>query len=91
MAEEQGANVPPIKIYPDKFSGQVVVVTGAAQGIGAVTARCLASKELSLSSSTFKGKSLNILPRQLKHRVARPATGCAMLPTNKMLKKPQTG
>ena len=36
---EKGANVPAIKVYPDKFSGQVVLVTGAAQGIGATTAR----------------------------------------------------
>ena len=35
---EAGANVPPIKVYPDKFAGQVVLVTGGAQGIGAVTA-----------------------------------------------------
>ncbi|KAF3395708.1 putative oxidoreductase [Penicillium rolfsii] len=36
---EEGANVPPIKVYSDKFAGQVVLVTGAAQGIGAVTAQ----------------------------------------------------
>lgn len=36
---EEGANIPPIKIYSDKFAGQVVLVTGAAQGIGAVTAQ----------------------------------------------------
>src|SRR5580698_1017493 len=29
--------VPPIKVYPDKFAGQVVLITGAAQGIGEVT------------------------------------------------------
>lgn len=29
--------VPQIKVYPDKFAGQVVLITGAAQGIGEVT------------------------------------------------------
>lgn len=36
---EEGARIPPIKIYPDKFLGQLAVVTGGAQGIGAVTAQ----------------------------------------------------
>ena len=46
--EEAGANVPPIKIYPDKFKGQVVVVTGAAQGIGEVTAKLFAAQGASV-------------------------------------------
>ena len=42
--EQVGANIPPIKIYPDKFGGQVVLVTGAAQGIGEVTAKLFAAQ-----------------------------------------------
>lgn len=45
MAEvkhEDGANVPPVKIYPDKFSDQVVVVTGFGAGIGEATASLFA-------------------------------------------------
>src|SRR2546423_1341240 len=46
--EQIGANVPPIKVYPDKFAGQVVMVTGAAQGIGEVTARLFAAQGASV-------------------------------------------
>jgi len=42
--EQIGARVPPIKVYPDKFEGQVVMVTGAAQGIGEVTAKLFAAQ-----------------------------------------------
>lgn len=35
---------PPIKIYPDKFEGQVALVTGAAQGIAQVTAELFAAQ-----------------------------------------------
>ena len=44
VSVEAGANIPPAKTYPDKFEGQVVVVTGAAQGIGEVTA-CLFARQ----------------------------------------------
>lgn len=40
--KQAGANIPPIKSYKDKFEGHVVLVTGAAQGIGAVTATSFA-------------------------------------------------
>ncbi len=42
--EEIGANVPPTKLCKDKFETQVVVVTGAGQGIGAATAKLFASQ-----------------------------------------------
>ncbi len=42
--EEVGANIPPIKVYPDKYAGQVVFIDGAAQGIGEVTSKLFASQ-----------------------------------------------
>lgn len=46
--EQIGAKVPPIRVYPDKFKGQVVMVTGAAQGIGEVTAKLFAAQGASV-------------------------------------------
>lgn len=46
--EEAGANVPPIKVYSDKFKGQVVMVTGAAQGIGQATAQLFVAQGASV-------------------------------------------
>jgi NAD(P)-dependent dehydrogenase (short-subunit alcohol dehydrogenase family) len=42
--EEDGAHVRPTKIYPDKYSGQTVLVTGSARGIGLVTATLFADQ-----------------------------------------------
>jgi NAD(P)-dependent dehydrogenase (short-subunit alcohol dehydrogenase family) len=36
--------VPEVKIYPDKFKGQVAVITGAAQGLGEVTSQIFAAQ-----------------------------------------------
>jgi NAD(P)-dependent dehydrogenase (short-subunit alcohol dehydrogenase family) len=44
MENEAGANIPEIRIYPDKFSNHVIVITGAGQGIGEATARLFASQ-----------------------------------------------
>lgn len=41
-ATENGANIPPVEINPNKFKGQVVIITGAAQGIGKTTATLFA-------------------------------------------------
>lgn len=41
---EHGANIPPIKVYPDKYEGQVVIITGAAQGIGEASPKLFASQ-----------------------------------------------
>ncbi|KAJ9504461.1 hypothetical protein H2202_000517 [Exophiala xenobiotica] len=39
---EPGSHIPPIKVYPDKYAGQVVMITGAAQGIGEVVSKLCA-------------------------------------------------
>ena len=44
MSVEHGAIMPPVKVYPDKFQDTVVVITGAAQGIGEVTAKHFAKQ-----------------------------------------------
>lgn len=44
MDFKAGANIPTIKIYPDKFSGQVIVITGGGRGIGAQTATLFAQQ-----------------------------------------------
>lgn len=41
---ETGSNIPLIKTYADKYADQVVVITGAAQGIGEVTSKLFASQ-----------------------------------------------
>ncbi|ETN41814.1 uncharacterized protein HMPREF1541_03751 [Cyphellophora europaea CBS 101466] len=46
---QPGANLPPIRTYPDKFAGQVVLITGAAQGIGEATAELFAAQGASLA------------------------------------------
>lgn len=45
---ETGSNIPPIKIYRDKYDGQVVVITGAGQGIGEVTSKLFAAQGATL-------------------------------------------
>ncbi|OAL39287.1 hypothetical protein AYO20_01605 [Fonsecaea nubica] len=42
--EQQGANIPPSKIYGDKYTDQVVLVTGSAHGIGHATAALFANQ-----------------------------------------------
>ena len=48
VTKQPGANIPAIKRCADKFAGQVVLVTGAASGIGKVTAEMFASQGASL-------------------------------------------
>jgi NAD(P)-dependent dehydrogenase (short-subunit alcohol dehydrogenase family) len=48
ITKQPGANIPVVKKYPDKFAGQVVLVTAAASGIGKVTAHMFAAQGASL-------------------------------------------
>lgn len=41
---EKGSNIPPIRVYPDKYKDQVVVITGAGQGIGEITSKLFAAQ-----------------------------------------------
>ncbi|KAJ3542815.1 hypothetical protein NM208_g3899 [Fusarium decemcellulare] len=58
IQHEKGANIPPVKIYPDKFSGQVVVVTGGAAGIGEVTGRLFAQQGAQVILFDIDGQKL---------------------------------
>ena len=44
MEVQQGANVPPVRLAKDKFADHVVVVTGAAHGIGETSSRLFAQQ-----------------------------------------------
>ena len=44
IPHENGARLPSIKIYPDKFAGHVIVITGSGSGIGEATARLFAQQ-----------------------------------------------
>ena len=62
LVEQAGANIPSVRKSKDKFAGQVVLVTGAAQGIGAVTATSFAAQGatvvlVDLNESKAKGLS----------------------------------
>jgi NAD(P)-dependent dehydrogenase (short-subunit alcohol dehydrogenase family) len=41
---EAGANIPAIKLVPDKYQGQIVVITGSAQGIGEATSKLFSAQ-----------------------------------------------
>ncbi|KAJ9606739.1 hypothetical protein H2200_008748 [Cladophialophora chaetospira] len=62
---QPGANIPPIKIYPDKFSNHVIVVTGASQGIGRRTASLFASQGASVVLVDIAGEKLAALATEL--------------------------
>lgn len=59
ITEQEGTRIPPINRYPDKFAGQVVVVTGAAQGIGETTATLFATQGASVVLWDINEKRVN--------------------------------
>lgn len=74
--EEIGANIPAIKLYPDKFKGQVVVVTGAAQGIGEVTATLFAAQGASVVLVDLNKEKLEELSGKLSQSGTATARVC---------------
>ncbi|KAK5219369.1 hypothetical protein LTR99_010400 [Exophiala xenobiotica] len=67
MAEEVGANIPPIKIYPDKYENQVVVITGAAQGIGEVSSKLFASQGATVVMVDIQEEKLKKVEAEIKN------------------------
>ena len=66
ITKQPGANIPTIKKYPDKFSGQVVLVTGSASGIGKVTAQMFASQGASLVLVDINKDQLGSVAKELE-------------------------
>ena len=68
---QKGANIPPIKTYPDKFEGQVVLITGAAQGIGRATATLFATQGASVVLVDIDAEGLLALHKDLTAQGAK--------------------
>jgi NAD(P)-dependent dehydrogenase (short-subunit alcohol dehydrogenase family) len=69
--EQPGANTPPIKLCSDKFESQVVMVTGAAQGIGEVTARLFAAQGASVVLVDLNKEKLREVATQVESQGAK--------------------
>lgn len=63
---QKGAHVPPVKLYPDKFEDHVVIVTGAAQGIGKTTATLFAQQGATVILVDIDTARLATLREELK-------------------------
>ena len=70
---ELGANIPPIKIYPDKFENHVVLVTGAAQGIGKETSSLFANQGALVVLVDIEAEKLEALSIMLTTKGAKVA------------------
>ncbi len=64
--EEAGAEPRPIKLYADKFEGQVVVITGAGQGLGATTAHIFAAQGATLVLVDMNREALAEISQQIE-------------------------
>jgi NAD(P)-dependent dehydrogenase (short-subunit alcohol dehydrogenase family) len=64
---EERANVPRIKVYPDKFSEQVVVVTGSASRIGEATAHLFAQQGATVVLFDINHDKLESVQKAIKH------------------------
>jgi NAD(P)-dependent dehydrogenase (short-subunit alcohol dehydrogenase family) len=65
---QKGANIPAIKTYSDKFEKQVVLVTGAAQGIGRTTAVLFAEQGATVVLVDIDTSRLTVLANELNSR-----------------------
>ena len=64
--EEAGARPRPIKVCPDKFEDQVILITGAAQGIGATTAQVFAAQGATVVLVDINQDALENLRQQIQ-------------------------
>ncbi|KAJ9614974.1 hypothetical protein H2200_001048 [Cladophialophora chaetospira] len=74
---EAAAKVPQVRISGDKFEGQVVVITGAAQGIGEVTACLFARQGASIALVDMDAeKAENVASKLKQENVTAEAFVC---------------
>jgi NAD(P)-dependent dehydrogenase (short-subunit alcohol dehydrogenase family) len=66
--------VPEIKIYPDKFAGQVVLITGAAQGIGEVTSVLFGSQGATVVLVDIQKEKLENVAKQVVAKGGKAST-----------------
>jgi NAD(P)-dependent dehydrogenase (short-subunit alcohol dehydrogenase family) len=59
---------PQPKLYPDKFAGQLAIVTGAAQGIGEVTAQILAAQGATVILVDRQEEKLSTVSNGILHK-----------------------
>jgi NAD(P)-dependent dehydrogenase (short-subunit alcohol dehydrogenase family) len=64
--EQDGAVIPPIKVYSDKYADQVVLVTGSAQGIGEATATLFAAQRASVVLVDLNAENLRATESKLR-------------------------